>query len=95
MSKPIQWITLLLTFMLFIGCNDGAGTSTTTTTINGSGSDGTSNWTFTDDGVSFNIFGVSPEAILLDDGSVRLYVTAIGGMKVYKATDTDGLTFTE
>ena len=53
-----------------------------------------SNWTFTEDNVSLRISGVSPEAALLDDGSVRLYVTGgMQGMTLYKAGD--GLTFTE
>ena len=53
-----------------------------------------SNWTFTKDNVSLGITGVSPEAVLLDDGSVRLYVTGgMQGMTLYKASD--GLTFTE
>ena len=52
-----------------------------------------SNWAFTSDSVDFGIEGVSPEAVLLDDGSVRLYVTGgVEGMKLYQASD--GLTFT-
>ena len=55
---------------------------------------GQANWTFTEDNVDFGISGVSPEAVLLDDGSVRLYVTGgIQGMTLYRASD--GLTFTE
>jgi len=49
-------------------------------------------WTFSDDGVDFNIPGVSPEAVLLGDGSVRLYVTDMG-LLVYRASD--GLTFAQ
>jgi len=53
-----------------------------------------SNWTFAEDNVSLGITGVSPEAVLLDDGSVRLYVTGgLQGMTLYRASD--GLTFTE
>jgi len=51
-----------------------------------------SNWTFTEDNVSLGISGVSPEAILLSDDSVRLYVTDMG-IKIYKSSD--GLNFTE
>ena len=58
----------------------------------GEDTDGESNWTFADDNVELGIAGVSPEAILLEDGSVRLYVTDMG-MKVYRASD--GLTFSE
>ena len=55
---------------------------------------GQSKWTFTEDNVNFGIYGVSPEAVLLDDGSVRLYVTGgRQGMKLYRASD--GLTFTK
>ena len=51
-------------------------------------------WTFTEDNVSLGITGVSPEAILLSDDSVRLYVTGGSqGMTLYRASD--GLTFTE
>ena len=53
---------------------------------------GQSNWTFAEDNVNFGISGVSPEAVLLDDGSVRLYVTDMG-IKIYKSSD--GLNFTE
>ncbi len=49
-------------------------------------------WTFTDDGVDLGIAGVSPESILLSDGTVRLYVTDLG-MRVYRSTD--GVTFQE
>ena len=53
-----------------------------------------SGWTFTEDNVSLGITGVSPEAILLSDDSVRLYVTGGSqGMTLYRASD--GLTFTE
>ncbi|MBC8417946.1 MAG: hypothetical protein H8E10_05070 [Desulfobacterales bacterium] len=56
--------------------------------------DSGSGWTFTEDNISLGISGVSPEAVLLDDGSVRLYVTGgMQGMTLYKASD--GLTFTE
>jgi len=51
-----------------------------------------SKWSFAEDGVNLGILGVSPEAILLDDGDVRLYVTGIG-MKVYRSGD--GLTFVQ
>ena len=51
-----------------------------------------SNWTFTEDNASLGISGVSPEAILLSDDSVRLYVTDMG-IKIYKSSD--GLKFTE
>ena len=58
--------------------------------LNGNGE---SNWIFTEDSVDFGIEGVSPEAVLLDDGSVRLYVTGgVEGMMLYQASD--GLTFT-
>ena len=51
-------------------------------------------WTFTEDNVSLGIIGVSPEAVLLDDASIRLYVTGgTQGMTLYKAGD--GLTFTQ
>lgn len=53
---------------------------------------GTSSWIFTQDSTSLGISGVSPEAVLLSDGSVRLYVTDIG-MKLYTASD--GLNFTQ
>ena len=49
------------------------------------------NWSFIKDGVNLKIKGVSPEAILLNDGSVRLYVTDMG-MKVYRAGN--GINFT-
>ncbi len=51
-----------------------------------------SQWAFTQDNVDLGILGVSPEAILLNDGSVRLYVTD-SGIKLYKASD--GLNFIE
>jgi len=51
-----------------------------------------SNWVFTDDNINLGIQGVSAESIILDDGSVRLYVTEMG-MRVYRAND--GLHFTE
>jgi len=51
-----------------------------------------SKWSFVEDRVNLGILGVSPEAILLDDGAVRLYVTHIG-MKVYRSGD--GLTFVQ
>jgi len=54
--------------------------------------DSGSGWTFTEDNVSLGISGVSPEAILLSDDSVRLYVTDMG-IKIYKSSD--GLNFTE
>ena len=51
-------------------------------------------WTFSEDNVSLGITGVSPEAILLSDDSVYLYVTGgTQGMTLYRASD--GLTFTE
>jgi len=49
-------------------------------------------WSFAEDDVALDIPGVSPEAILLEDGSVRLYVTDMG-MKVYRSED--GLAFDE
>ena len=67
--------------LIFVACGGGGG---------GGNGGGESNWTFTEDNVSLGISGVSPEAILLNDGSVRLYVTDIG-MPVYRASD--GLTF--
>jgi len=53
---------------------------------------GRSNWTFTEDNVSLGIQGVSPETVLLTDGSVRLHVTDMG-IKTYKSSN--GLNFTE
>jgi hypothetical protein len=87
----------LIIFTCIAGCNGGTdstsdGSDDTCCDFGNNGS-GESNWTFTEDTGSLEISGVSPEAILLDDGSVRLYVTDIGGIKVYKAAD--GLTFTE
>jgi hypothetical protein len=47
---------------------------------------------FTEDNVDLGIADVvSPETILLDDGTVRLYTTSMGGIEVYDAAD--GLTF--
>lgn len=51
-----------------------------------------SKWSFVEDGVDLGILGVSPEAILLENGDVRLYVTDIG-MKVYRSGD--GVTFVQ
>lgn len=51
-------------------------------------------WNFTPDPAAFGISGVSPEAVTLGNGAVRLYITSSqGGMKVYQATN--GLAFTE
>ncbi|UCD27878.1 MAG: hypothetical protein JSV03_12340 [Planctomycetota bacterium] len=81
-------LTMIVLFLVagtyMIGCDGLVGV-----VVNESGE---SNWTFTEDNVSFGISGVSPEAIVLGDGSVRLYVTDMG-IKVYKASD--GLTFTQ
>lgn len=49
-------------------------------------------WSFTPDAVSFGISCVSPEALALGGGAVRLYTTEVGGIKAYKAND--GLNFT-
>ena len=51
-------------------------------------------WSFTPDNVSYGISCVSPEAMALGAGAVRLYVTSsAGGMKAYRADD--GLAFFE
>jgi hypothetical protein len=98
--NPFTSILIALTLiicMYMVGCD--AGTDSTSDGADdvccnfGNNGSGESNWSFSDDTASLGISGVSPEAILLDDGSVRLYVTDIGGMRVYKAGD--GLTFTE
>ena len=86
--NTIKLIMTALCLILTVSCNSSDSSSSSTS----SGDDGSSSseWTFTADNVDFGISGVSPEAI---DGSVRLYVTAIGGIKVYTAND--GLTFSE
>jgi len=86
--NTIKLIMVALCFVLAVSCDSSDSSSSGT----GSGDDGSSSseWTFTADNVDFGISGVSPEAI---EGSVRLYVTAIGGMRVFSASD--GLTFSE
>lgn len=49
-------------------------------------------WSFTPDNVSFGISGVSPEAMALGGGAVRLYVSG-EGMKVYRSAN--GLAFNQ
>lgn len=83
--KKISILSILAMLILLSGCKKNTG--------EGPGGDGSpSAWEFTEDGVTLNITGVSPEAIVLDGGSIRLYVTD-KGIKVYKAFD--GLTFQE
>ena len=86
--NTIKLIMAALCFVLAVSCSSSDSSSSGTT----SGDDGSSSseWSFTADNVDFGISGVSPEAI---EGSVRLYVTAIGGIRVYSASD--GLTFSE
>jgi hypothetical protein len=48
-------------------------------------------WTYTDDNVNLGIPGVSPGAISLPNGDVRIYVRGTSGLDVYRSSD--GLRF--
>lgn len=49
-------------------------------------------WSFSADTVALGLTGVSPGALLMKDGSVRIYLAPLsGGLAVYRATD--GLNF--
>ena len=89
--NTIKLIMTTLFFIFTVSCNSSDSTSPSTSSGDDGGS--SSEWTFTADNVEIGIPAVSPEAILLTDGSVRLYVTVIGGPKLYRASD--GLTFSE
>lgn len=81
--ERVTLIVAIFLLMFVFACDDSDSDSGSSTSE--------SQWVFTDDGVELGISGVSPEAILLNDGSVRLYVTDLG-IKVY--VSSDGLTFT-
>ena len=83
----LQFYLFVFVCLYTIGCNGNGGLSGN----GGSDGSGGSSWTFTEDNTDLGISGVSPEAFLLDDWSVRLYVTDMG-MIIYRAGD--GLAFT-
>ncbi|MGK7345262.1 MAG: hypothetical protein ACNS63_05590 [Candidatus Nitrospinota bacterium M3_3B_026] len=81
----------LLPLFILIAAACGGGGGNGAAQDNGGGG-GASAWTFTPDNVDFGITDVvSPEAVTLPGGSVRLYTTGVGGMGVYTAAD--GLSF--
>jgi len=69
------------------GCSGGGGGDATGTSGSGAGAGGAaSSWSFSDDNFDFGITDiVSPDTLLLDDGSVRLYTTELGNIGVYAA----------
>lgn len=86
--RPKHLLPLFI-FLVVTACGGGGGAAQ-----DGGGDGGASAWTFAPDNVDFGITDiVSPEAVTLPDGSVRLYTTGIGGMGVYTAAD--GLDFKE
>jgi len=83
-----RFFSVLVIIAVAAACDGGGGGS--------SSSDGSSSsaWSFTEDNVDFGITNiVSPEAVRLSDGSVRLYTTGEGAISVYTAAD--GLTFSQ
>lgn len=81
----VRFLTLVLAYLV-ASCGSGGGGASAPV-----GVPAPSAWSFTLDNVALGLTGVSPGALLMKDGSVRIYLAQSGSLSVYRASD--GLTF--